>query len=147
MNEPNEDDWKKLIRVLKYLNGTRNDKLILSADDLSVIKWYVDIAFAVHPDFKSQSGGGLFYGRGTPISGSKKQKLTTDSTTVAELVGSHDFSPHITWTKLFMESQGYEIKKNILYQDNKSTILLEKNGKRSSSKPKELVQLTSVTSS
>ena len=111
VNEPNEDDWKKLIRVLKYLNGTRNDKLILSADDLSVIKQYVDIAFAVHPDFKSQSGGGLFYGRGTPISGSKKQKLTTDSTTVAELVGSHDFSPHITWTKLFMESQGYEIKK------------------------------------
>ena len=32
-----------------------------------------------------------------------------------------------------MEAQGYEIKKNILYQDNKSTILLEQNGKRSSS--------------
>ena len=33
-----------------------------------------------------------------------------------------------------MESQGYEIKKNILFQDNKSTILLQRNGKRSSSK-------------
>jgi hypothetical protein len=30
--------------------------------------------------------------------------------------------------------QGYEIEKNILYQDNKSTILLERNGKRSLSK-------------
>ena len=37
------------------------------------------------------------------------------------------------WTKLFMEAQGYEIKRNIIYQDNKSTILLENNGKKSSS--------------
>jgi len=35
---------------------------------------------------------------------------------------------------LFMEAQGYDIKKNILYQDNQSTLLLEKNGKKSSSK-------------
>ena len=32
-----------------------------------------------------------------------------------------------------MEAQGYEIKRNILYQDNKSAILLETNGKSSSS--------------
>ena len=40
----------------------------------------------------------------------------------------------ILWTKLFLEEQGYEVEQNILYQDNKSAILLEKNGKRSSSK-------------
>ena len=34
-----------------------------------------------------------------------------------------------------MEAQGYEIEKNILYQDNKSAILLEVNGKKSSGKP------------
>ena len=33
-----------------------------------------------------------------------------------------------------MKAQGYEVTKNILYQDNKSSILLEKNGKASSSK-------------
>ena len=32
-----------------------------------------------------------------------------------------------------MEAQGYEIKRNILYQDNKSAILLKTNGKSSSS--------------
>jgi hypothetical protein len=31
-----------------------------------------------------------------------------------------------------MEAQGYGINSNVLYQDNKSTILLEKNGKKSS---------------
>jgi hypothetical protein len=40
----------------------------------------------------------------------------------------------ILWTKLFLEEQGYNISQNILYQDNKSAILLEKNGKKSSSK-------------
>jgi hypothetical protein len=33
-----------------------------------------------------------------------------------------------------MEAQGYTINDNILFQDNKSAILLEKNGKASSSK-------------
>ena len=33
-----------------------------------------------------------------------------------------------------MEAQGYEVKKNILFQDNKSTILLENNGKLSLTK-------------
>ena len=33
-----------------------------------------------------------------------------------------------------MEAQGYPIDKNILYQDNKSTMLMLNNGKRSSGK-------------
>jgi len=134
VKSPDEDDWKKLIRLLKYINGTRKDVLILSADDLRVLKWYVDSAFAVHPDFKSHTGGTLTLGRGAPISISRKQKLNTTSSTTAELVGADDASVMILWTKLFMEAQGYPIDKNILYQDNKSAILLEENGKKSSSK-------------
>ena len=53
VKNPNEDDWNKLLRLLAYLNGTRKDKLILSADNLHVIKWYVDAAFAVHPILKA----------------------------------------------------------------------------------------------
>jgi hypothetical protein len=40
----------------------------------------------------------------------------------------------ILWTKFFLEAQGYYVDKNIVYQDNKSTILLETNGKKSSGK-------------
>ena len=40
----------------------------------------------------------------------------------------------IMWCKYFMESQGYTIEYNILYQDNKSTILLSKNGRMSDGK-------------
>ena len=47
---------------------------------------------------------------------------------------ANDVSTLILWTKLFMEEQGYEVKKTILFQDNKSTILLENNGKLSLTK-------------
>ena len=33
-----------------------------------------------------------------------------------------------------MENQGHEIRENIVYQDNQSAILLETNGRRSSSR-------------
>jgi hypothetical protein len=59
---PKEDDWRKLIHLLEYLNATRGDVLTLSADDLSVVKWYVDASFAVHPDFKSHTGATMSYG-------------------------------------------------------------------------------------
>jgi len=67
VKEPNQDDWNKLIRLLKFINGTQEDRLCLSADDLSVIKWYVDVAFTVHPNFKSQTGGGMTMGTGMPM--------------------------------------------------------------------------------
>ena len=119
---------------MRYLNGTRKDKLILSADDLHVIKWWVDVAFAVHPDFKSHTGIDMSMGQGCPINNSQKQKLNARSSTESELIGADTAATLMLWTKLFMEAQGYEIKRNIIYQDNKSTILLENNGKKSSSK-------------
>ena len=64
----------------------------------------------------------------------KKQKLNTRSSTEAELVGADDAATMILWTGLFMEQQGYPLSKNILFQDNKSAILLETNGKRSAGK-------------
>jgi hypothetical protein len=134
VQKPTESDWKKLVRLLKYCNGTRDDKLVLSADDLRVVKWYVDASFAVHPDFKSHTGGVMTFGGGAIQSVSRKQKLNTRSSTEAELVGADDVATMILWTKLFLEDQGYPVEKNILYQDNQSAILLEKNGKKSSSK-------------
>ena len=76
----------------------------------------------------------MTFGNGAVQSVSRKQKLNTRSSTEAELVGADDMAVMILWTKLFLEEQGCGIKKNILYQDNKSAILLEENGKKSSGK-------------
>ena len=48
--------------------------------------------------------------------------------------------PLILWTPLFSEAQGYNVKQNKLYQDNKSTILLSKNGTMSSSKKTQHIE-------
>jgi hypothetical protein len=131
---PDKDDWTKMVHMMRYIRGTRTMPLILSADGSGILKWWVDASFAVHPNMRGHSGGGLSLGRGFPIVGSTKQKLNTRSSTEAEIVGADDFMPAICWTRYFMKAQGYDVQDNILFQDNKSSILLEKNGKASSSK-------------
>ena len=131
---PDKDDWAKMVHLMKYIRGTRTLPLILSANGSGILKWWVDAAFAVHPNMRGHSGGGLSMGRGFPILGSTKQKLNTRSSTETEVVGADDFMPAVCWTRYFMDAQGYPIKDNVLYQDNMSSMLLEKNGKASSSK-------------
>jgi hypothetical protein len=80
------------------------------------------------------SGGVLSLGRGFPIVSSPKQKINTQSSTEAEILGADKFMPAIFWTHYFMRTQGYAVKDKVFFQDNKSSILLEKHGKASSSK-------------
>jgi hypothetical protein len=69
-----EDDRKKLGRVIKYLRGCPDLPLTLDADDMCMIRWWVDGSFAVHPDMKSHTGAVMPIGKGTlyrfPYSGS-----------------------------------------------------------------------------
>ena len=134
VQKPNSQDWQKLLRLMKYLNGTKKYHMSLKIDNMKVVKWYVDASFAVHPDFRSHTGGVMKMGTGAIQSISSKQKLNTRSSTEAEIVGVDDAATKIFWTKLFIEAQGYAIEKNILYQDNKSAILLETNGRKSAGK-------------
>ena len=131
-----EGDWDKLIRMMKYIQYTRNEVLILGAKSVSRIVWSIDASFAVHPDMRSHTGAVMMFKEGTGAiqSGSAKQKLNTDSSTTSELVGVHQYLPMVLWTPLFLKEQGYEVTENTVLQDNKSTILLEENGKSSSSK-------------
>ncbi len=54
--------------------------------------------------------------------------------TESELVNIDDMMPIILWTSYFLLSQGYGVVENLLLQDNKSSILLERNRKSSSGK-------------
>ena len=134
VKSPDVDDIKKLQRLVRYLRDSKNLCLTLEADDLQIIKWWVDASFAVHQDMRSHTGGAMSLGKGAVYSVSTRQKLNTKSSTEAELVGVDDVMPMVLWTRQFMEGQGYVIRDNILYQDNQSSILLEKNGQQSSTK-------------
>ena len=130
----NEDDYKKLVRMLQFLRATKSDYLTLSAESLHNVRWWVDASYAVHPDMKSHTGGCMSLGRGVIYGTSKKHRLNTKSSTESEVVSVDDVLPQMLWTLYFLEAQGYKIDDNILYQDNKSSILLETNGRGSSGK-------------
>ena len=64
---------------------------------------------------------------------STKQKLNAKSSTKAELIGMSDMSMQVLWTRYFLESLGYKVERNEIYRDNRTCMLLEKNGTISSS--------------
>lgn len=86
VKHPDIDDYKKLARVIKYLRGSRELCVTLEATDMNVVKWWVDGSYAVHPDMRSHTGGTMSLGKGSIYSTSIRQKLTTKSSTEAELV-------------------------------------------------------------
>ena len=131
---PDIDDWKKLGRCLRYLNETKELTLTLSSTDLSTIFWWVDASFGVHDDCRSHTGAVMMMNHGAMFALSSKQKLNTRSSPEAELVGVNDAMTMIPWMKHFIEAQGYPVHENIIYQDNESSMKLEKYGRQSSGK-------------
>jgi hypothetical protein len=134
VQSPDVDDWKKLGRCLTYLRDNADLPYTLAMDGPCFIRWWVDASYGVHPDMKSHTGATMSMGRGCVYAMSRRQKLNTRSSTEAELVGVNDAMSMILWTRRFLEGQGYTVTDNVLYQDNQSAMLLEKNGKMSSSK-------------
>jgi hypothetical protein len=69
---PNTDAWEKLCHLMEYLRGDQDCPLILSGENDGVLMWYIDAAFAIHPNMCRHTGRGLTMGRGFPIAVSTK---------------------------------------------------------------------------
>jgi hypothetical protein len=130
---PDEDDWKKLLRVLGYLKGTLDFELTISCNSLDKLTWYIDGSYAIHEDMKGHSGAVLMIGDSTVLSRSNKQKVNIRSSTEAELIAVDDTLPTVQRAKSFMMDQGYDLE-TVIKEDNKSTMLLMKNGLLSAGK-------------
>lgn len=128
VKEPDGDDWNKLCRCIWYLNNTVSLALTLEATNNPVIKLWVDASYAVHGDCKSHTGSHMTLGKGSVSFKFSKQNLNTRSSTEVELVAVDDVASGVLWTNYFLAAQGYQTSGTILYQDNKSAILLERNG-------------------
>jgi hypothetical protein len=83
----NEDDWKKLGRVIMYLKDTIDLPLRLQSDGSGNLYWYVDASFAVHPGMKGHTGDTLTMGSGSTYRMATAQKLMARSSTESELIG------------------------------------------------------------
>lgn len=140
VNEPDEDDLAKLLRLRNYIAATKEQKLTLKTDDF-VFRVYVDSSFGVHPNGRSHSGMVISLGRGSILCKSSKQKINTKSSAEAELIAVSDLAGWCIHCEEFIKYQGYSDRNvllcqpersTILYQDNQSTIKLLTNGRDSS---------------
>jgi hypothetical protein len=69
------------------------------------------------------------FGAGAVASPSNKQKCNTKSLTETEIIALHDKLSDVIWMRYFVECQGYDVDKRIIFQDNMSALSLEKNGR------------------
>ena len=138
VKDPRQEDHRKLDRLLRYLSGTRDLGIVLEANKPLQLMAYVDASYAVHENFKSQTGGIISLGKGPVYVNSSKQKLVSKSSTEAELIGVSDVLSHVLWARDFLLEQGHEMGSAQLYQDNTSTILLANKGLSSSGRTRHV---------
>lgn len=56
VQKPDEDNWGKLKKCLKYLKGTLYMKMNLTADGLNDLRWWVDASYGAQWDSKGHTG-------------------------------------------------------------------------------------------
>ena len=69
-----EDYWDNLKQVLMYLKGTKHVKLTLKEDFMSIMRWWVDVYFNTHEDFKFHTGSMMTLGKYDVVISSRKIK-------------------------------------------------------------------------
>jgi hypothetical protein len=136
---PDEDDWNKFVRVMKYVNAHGEDaQVILRFRKDMQVEAFIDASHGTHVDGKSHTGAGITMGGGLFSVSSTKQKLTTKSSTESELVGVSDRASDVIETRLFVEHQGFKQGPAIIWQDNMSTLKLIDNGRGSADRTRHI---------
>ena len=98
VKKPDEDDWRKLKRALKYLNGMRRLKITLTIESMGLIKWFIDGWHNTHWECKGHSGAMVVMGCGAISSYSRRIKVNTRSSTDTVLVLVDACTPEVLWS-------------------------------------------------
>ena len=138
VQQPNETDYIKLCKLIKYLRSTKQLGIVLDGNKQIMILAYIDASHAIHDDCKSHTGVVISMGKGPIYIKSTSQKINTRSSTESELVALSDSITQVIWARNFLLQQGYKIQPGKVYQDNKSTMALVKNGKSNSERTKHI---------
>ncbi len=140
VSTPTSEDEEKLIRVLKYLYGTKKEHFRINKCNYSHCKLdaYVDASYGTHEDAKGHTGISIKMNGNTLFFKSVKQKLVAKSSTEAELIAVSDALGDILHLKYIVEELTGEECKTKLHQDNQSTIALIKAGEPRSQRTRHI---------
>ena len=128
--KPTVEDYNRLLKIVRYLHGSKNQSLIFRSDTPFNPRMFIDASFQTHRDAKGHSGFVLFLDEGSAgiMFKSKKQQCVSDSSAEAELISLHEGVRQLMWMTRVLEELGVETKYPIeVYQDNKSTIQMASN--------------------
>jgi hypothetical protein len=136
---PTEADWKRLQRLLRYINATKAKgiKLRIGNGDIRVIGC-VDASHAVHTDMRSQSGCVIAIGGAVVFAKSSRQKLNSKSSAESELIALSDMTSQIIWTRDFLTYQGYKMPPAQVQQDNQSTMAMIETGRSTAERTRHI---------
>ena len=119
---PTEQDDKDLDRVYKYLNKTKDVKMVFNKGKAFSAFGMIDAAYGVHTNGVSRTGIMIFLFGVCVGAWTAKQKIVTKSSTEAELVALTDGSGHVIWLRNWLIGQGYPPDPITIYQDNRGVI-------------------------
>jgi hypothetical protein len=127
---PRKDDLKKLHKVIKYLNDTKDLSLrIRRSDSILDVCVYCDASFAVHPNMRSHTGAIVTVGQVPVFFKSMKQKLSAKSSMESEMIALSDILPQAMHTAYFLEEQMKQAVIPTFHEDNQSAVAMLKNGR------------------
>jgi hypothetical protein len=122
---PGETHWKALLRILRYLQGTRKLMLILGGPDSGVLLHaFADADWAGDIDKRRSRTGYVVYINSTPIIWVSKLQLSIAlSSTEAEYISLSATARDVLWTRMLLQELGFQQKgPTVIYEDNKSCI-------------------------
>jgi hypothetical protein len=120
-----EEDWSKLIYVLRYLSGTKNYVMTYKSNIPFQPKISADASHHLHPTGHGQAGMIISNGSAPVAFKSSKIKMITRSSAESELIALEDASTYAIWYSLLLRDLGVSKQKPItIFQDNQSTIII-----------------------
>ncbi|XP_037807715.1 secreted RxLR effector protein 161-like [Lucilia sericata] len=133
---PSEEHWQSLKRVLRYLKGTVKKKLIYTASDDNILVGYADADWASDTTDRKSISGYIFKVYGCTVSwSSKKQQTVATSSSEAEYVALSSAVSEAIWLRGIL--QDLDILKNetiTINEDNRGCICMANNVKSKRSK-------------
>jgi hypothetical protein len=146
VTKPTEEDWAKLLKILRFLNCTERSVLLLKPNDGPLqTEWWIDVGHAVHVDMRSEVGSVGRLNDATVYVRTSKLKDPGKSSTDSETYGASEEAGAALWTNEFLGSLGMKPAGALLREDNTGTIALHTNGRSNSARTRNFECKRSIT--
>ena len=136
MQAPVKSDWMDVKRILRYLRGTLNYKLVYTTKETPMYG-FSDADYASEKDRKSISGYTFIKNGGAICWSSKKQTVVALSSMESELIALTEAVKQGLWLRKLCSDLGVSYKVKI-FEDNQSTIASVKGNTTFSSRAKHI---------